>query len=339
MSIPTTEYKFTEKDLKTLTQASAELRTATKEMEKVSEAALGTAEAHKRSVAAGDTALSHLRLGNPAGSVSGESGPMTAAEMEAQSQQAANNRSWLSEKSGQAWDWATEKSKKGIKAGIKEMEEWGEKAMDVSDEIKELGKNTMEEFGQVIQTVAAGGKANFKSMTDSIIDDLKRIAIQMATGWLAKTLGSYLGSALGGWLGGGGTTSSGGTTYGGYPIAEPVYAAHGLAFDQAGVMAFAKGGVVSRPTLFAFAQGTGLMGEAGPEAIMPLARTASGDLGVQMAGSAAPQSVRVEIHNESGEKLKVSKSEANNDIQGLVVSLWLDAFERNRGGLRTSLGG
>ncbi|WP_027367598.1 phage tail tape measure C-terminal domain-containing protein [Desulfocurvibacter africanus] len=339
MAIATNEYKFTEKDLRTLTQASAELRTATKEMQQVSAAALGTAEAHKKTVAAGGTALSSLRLGNPAGSVSDLSGPVTAADMEAQSQQASMNRSWLSEKSGQAWDWATEKTKERVQVGIKEMEEWGEKAMDVSDEIKALGKNTMEEFGQVIQTVAAGGKANFKSMTDSIIDDLKRIAIQMATGWLAKTVGSYLGSALSGWLGSGSGGTTGGTTYGGYPIAEPVYAAHGLAFDQSGVMAFAKGGIVSRPTVFPFARGVGLMGEAGPEAIMPLSRTASGDLGVRVADNSAPQSVRVEIHNESGEKLEVSKSEASNDIQGLVVSLWLDAFERNRGGLRTSLGG
>jgi hypothetical protein len=71
----------------------------------------------------------------------------------------------------------------------------------------------------------------------------------------------------------------------------------GLAADGAyfanGVAAFAKGGmftnsVVSSPTLFKFADGgvqrTGLMGEAGPEAIMPLRRSASGRLGVEASG-------------------------------------------------------
>lgn len=53
--------------------------------------------------------------------------------------------------------------------------------------------------------------------------------------------------------------------------------------------------VVSRPTMFAFAQGIGLMGEAGPEAIMPLKRTASGSLGVVASGAAAGNSLSVSM--------------------------------------------
>lgn len=51
--------------------------------------------------------------------------------------------------------------------------------------------------------------------------------------------------------------------------------------------AFAKGGVVHNPTMFAFANGgrVGLMGEAGSEAIMPLKRGPDGSLGVQMHGA------------------------------------------------------
>jgi len=50
---------------------------------------------------------------------------------------------------------------------------------------------------------------------------------------------------------------------------------------QDGVQTFAQGGVVSEPTMFPMAQGAGLMGEAGAEAIMPLERMSSGDLGVK----------------------------------------------------------
>jgi phage-related minor tail protein len=50
------------------------------------------------------------------------------------------------------------------------------------------------------------------------------------------------------------------------------------------VRAFAKGGVVERPTAFAMPGGAGLMGEAGPEAILPLARGANGALGVRGGG-------------------------------------------------------
>lgn len=52
--------------------------------------------------------------------------------------------------------------------------------------------------------------------------------------------------------------------------------------------AFARGGVVNRPTVFPFFRGIGLMGEAGPEAIMPLRRGRDGRLGVEMNSSPTP---------------------------------------------------
>ena len=60
--------------------------------------------------------------------------------------------------------------------------------------------------------------------------------------------------------------------------------ANGASFSQGRVMPFAKGGVVSGPATFAMRGGTGLMGEAGPEAIMPLSRGADGRLGVRAQG-------------------------------------------------------
>lgn len=58
----------------------------------------------------------------------------------------------------------------------------------------------------------------------------------------------------------------------------------GGAFASGRVTAFAKGGVVSGPTTFPMRGGMGLMGEAGPEAIMPLTRGPDGRLGVQAQG-------------------------------------------------------
>jgi len=60
--------------------------------------------------------------------------------------------------------------------------------------------------------------------------------------------------------------------------------ANGGGFSQGHVMPFAKGGVVSSPVTFPMRGGTGLMGEAGPEAIMPLSRGADGRLGVATKG-------------------------------------------------------
>lgn len=59
--------------------------------------------------------------------------------------------------------------------------------------------------------------------------------------------------------------------------------ANGSSFSQGRVMPFASGGIVSGPVAFPMRGGMGLMGEAGPEAIMPLARGADGKLGVRSA--------------------------------------------------------
>jgi hypothetical protein len=64
----------------------------------------------------------------------------------------------------------------------------------------------------------------------------------------------------------------------------PLYSANGNAFWGGNVIPFANGGVVSSATMFPMARGMGVMGEAGPEAIMPLQRGADGKLGVRAGG-------------------------------------------------------
>lgn len=71
--------------------------------------------------------------------------------------------------------------------------------------------------------------------------------------------------------------------------------ANGGTFSQGRVQPFAKGGVVASPTTFPMRGATGLMGEAGPEAIMPLTRGADGALGVKAQGGARPVTVVMNI--------------------------------------------
>lgn len=71
--------------------------------------------------------------------------------------------------------------------------------------------------------------------------------------------------------------------------------ANGAGFTQGRVMPFASGGVVGGPTYFPMRGGTGLMGEAGPEAIMPLSRGADGRLGVRGESGARPVSITMNI--------------------------------------------
>lgn len=83
---------------------------------------------------------------------------------------------------------------------------------------------------------------------------------------------------------------------------------NGGSFSQGKVTPFATGGVVSSPTYFPMRGGTGLMGEAGPEAIMPLARDSSGKLGVRTQGAA--QSVNVTMNITSPDAASFQRSQS-----------------------------
>lgn len=104
-----------------------------------------------------------------------------------------------------------------------------------------------------------------KSVANTIVDTVYSIAIKPVTG----ALGGLLAQGVSGLMGAGMPFANGG------------------AFSQGKVMPFAKGGIVGAPTTFPMRGGRGLMGEAGPEAIMPLARGPDGRLGVQAGGGRA----------------------------------------------------
>ncbi len=85
--------------------------------------------------------------------------------------------------------------------------------------------------------------------------------------------------------------------------------ANGAAFSQGRVTPFAKGGVVASPTSFPMRGGTGLMGEAGAEAIMPLTRGADGRLGVQAQGGGRAVTVVMNISTPDVQGFQRSQSQ------------------------------
>lgn len=105
---------------------------------------------------------------------------------------------------------------------------------------------------------------------------------------------------------------------GGRPFAK------GGAFDHT-VEAFAQGGaftnsIVDSPTMFKFAKGTGLMGEAGPEAIMPLKRDSQGNLGVRAGGNSGGNT-EVVVNNYSNQQAQAKEtvdSRGNRRIEVVV---------------------
>ncbi|MEM6487341.1 MAG: phage tail tape measure protein [Pseudomonadota bacterium] len=85
--------------------------------------------------------------------------------------------------------------------------------------------------------------------------------------------------------------------------------AGGGAFSAGRVRAFARGGVVDGPTLFPMRRGMGLMGEAGPEAVMPLTRGPDGRLGVRAEGGGGARSIVVNIETPDVEGFRRSRAQ------------------------------
>lgn len=85
--------------------------------------------------------------------------------------------------------------------------------------------------------------------------------------------------------------------------------ADGGSFAQGRVTPFASGGIVGGPTFFPMRGGTGLMGEAGPEAIMPLARGADGKLGVRTQGGGGDVRVVMNISTPDVEGFRRSQAQ------------------------------
>lgn len=93
----------------------------------------------------------------------------------------------------------------------------------------------------------------------------------------------------------------------------------GGSFAQGRVMPFAKGGVVAQATSFPMRGATGLMGEAGPEAIMPLTRGADGRLGVQAAGGGRPVTVVMNITTPDVQGFQRSQSQIAAQAQRMLA--------------------
>ena len=93
----------------------------------------------------------------------------------------------------------------------------------------------------------------------------------------------------------------------------------GGAFSAGRVRAFARGGVVEGATSFPMRGGTGVMGEAGPEAIMPLTRGPDGSLGVRAEGGAGKGHVTINIHTPDVEGFRRSRGQVAAQIARAVA--------------------
>ncbi|EBP0985560.1 phage tail tape measure protein [Salmonella enterica subsp. enterica] len=163
---------------------------------------------------------------------------------------------------------------------------WVDTSSDYYTQVSDLVGNTLDGLVDNMADALSGNKADWASWANSVLNELQKVllrAIMVNTlksagdsGWFGS-LGGMFGSSVAGAASAGGATPSGAYT----GAASQLKFAKGGVMDSPDLSRF-RNGVVNSPTMFAFAKGAGLMGEAGPEAIMPLTRTADGNLGVRM---------------------------------------------------------
>lgn len=158
-------------------------------------------------------------------------------------------------------------------AGLQEgLTNWADSATDYASQAADAVVSTMDGLVSNISDALAGNVVEWRSWGSSVLREVSKILMNAAIVNGLKSLSKSM-SGAGGWLG----------TVGGW-ISGAVANAKGGVYTSANLSAYSNT-IVDTPTYFAFAKGAGLMGEAGPEAIMPLTRAADGSLGVRAIGN------------------------------------------------------
>ena len=172
-----------------------------------------------------------------------------------------------------------------IDAALEGAEQLGE----VLDDLEARSRS----FGSAITTALKGAVLD----GDSLIEVLQNIAYRFSSISLDVGL-KPLETSIGSMVSGASNVLSGalGFSHGGVP---------------GRVQAFASGGIVSQPTYFPMSGGTGLMGEAGAEAIMPLKRGADGRLGIAAGEGGGPLNITFNVQATDAQSFRKSEGQIN----------------------------
>lgn len=169
--------------------------------------------------------------------------------------------------------------------------------------IAQVNENIADSISSSLVDATKDGELTFNEFAQSVMTDIRDIIAELGRLQLKKAILSSMG---------------------GFDIGSSI--SGGLDF----IGAFAKGGVVNSPTTFTASGGVGLMGEAGSEAIMPLRRDSSGNMGV---GAVSPI-VNVNVENYGNDDVSVNQ---DGDMINVVIAKISDDITRGRGVIGSTL--
>ncbi len=174
---------------------------------------------------------------------------------------------------------------------------------------------------KALKAAAEETNSVFEQMTDTIATGLTNAITGLIDG--TKTLGESLSGILK-------QLGSMFLQFGMQSLVGSIFpSAYGNVVANNKIVPFAYGGVVNKPTLFPMANGAGLMGEAGPEAIMPLRRTASGRLGVESSGGVGNVVVNVDA---TGSSVQGDQPDAEQLGRAIGQAVKAELIKQNRHG-------
>ena len=204
-------------------------------------------------------------------------------------------------------------------------------AFDVTKQVENAFVNAFKGMEDALVKFVMTGKLNFSDLARSIIADLTRMLVRAA---IVKPLFSFLFPGLAD----GGVVSKGG-------LADPTFGtgvpsnpssvfgsvnAKGNVFAKNKIVPYKMGGIISKPTIFPMRNGAGLMGEAGPEGILPLKRGKDGKLGV-IANGGGVGNIVVNV-DASGTSVEGGEQESRELGRLIAVAVQSEILEQQRPG-------
>ena len=218
------------------------------------------------------------------------------------------------------------------------LDKYAESVKAVNQQIANSFVSTFKRLEDSLVEFVTTGTFNFRKFAQSIIQEMTRIFIRSQI--MSPLMGMFKGMFGGG--GGGGSSFfipdtplvgiTGVPNYG--STFNPFKNAKGNVFAGNKIVPYAMGGIVNKPTLFPMANGMGLMGEAGPESVMPLKRGRDGKLGV-IANGGGVGNIVVNV-DASGSSVEGDSAQSEQFGRALAAAIQSELIEQQRpGGLLT----